>query len=78
MVSQTASRVRCGVAQVVLELGEERLDRVEVGRVLRQEQEFGASGPDGLPNNYALVAAEIVHDDDVAGLQRRSSLRTAG
>ena len=60
-----------GLAQPMLELGEEHLDRVQVGRVLRQEEEPGAGGADGLPDRGALVRAEVVHDDDVAGPQRR-------
>jgi hypothetical protein len=36
-----------GLADQVLELGEELLDRVEVGAVGRQEEEMGAGGPDG-------------------------------
>ena len=59
----------------MLELGEELLDRVEVGAVGRQEEEMGAGGPDGAAGGLALVAAEIVEDDDVAfGQGRRENL----
>jgi hypothetical protein len=54
----------------VFELGEEHFDRVEIGGVLGQEEELGASGADGLPNGLAFVRAEIVDDDDVARLER--------
>ena len=60
---------RIGYAQQGLERGEDLLDRVEVGGVRRQEQEFGAGGPDSAADGLALVAAKIVHDDDVAWLQ---------
>jgi hypothetical protein len=55
----------------VLELCEELLDGVQVGRVFGQEEEAGAGRPDGAPYRLALVRAEIVHDDDVAGRKRR-------
>jgi hypothetical protein len=44
----------------VFELGEDLLDRVEIGTVWRQEEEFGADAADGLANGLSLVAAEIV------------------
>ena len=59
-----------GLAQQVLELGEELLDRVQVGGVFRQEEELGAGRADGAAHGLALVGAEIVHDDDVAGPER--------
>ncbi len=55
-----------GSAQKVLQLGEDLLDGIEVGRVFRQEEELGAGGADGVANGSPLVAAEIVHHDDVA------------
>ena len=44
----TASKLRGGFAQEVLELGEDLLDGIEVGRVFRQEEELGAGGADGV------------------------------
>src|SRR5215208_5561404 len=55
----------------MLEFGEEHLDRVQIWRVFWQEEQLHAGGPQGLANSAALVGAEIVHDDDVAGSQRR-------
>ena len=55
----------------VLELGEELLDRVEVGAVGRQEQKMSAGSPDGGAGGLVLVAAEVVQDDDIARLQGR-------
>ncbi len=60
----------CGFAQEQLELGEDLFDRIEVRGVRRQEQQPGSSGADGLADGCALVTAEIVHDDDIAGSQR--------
>ena len=60
---------RIGFAQQGLELGEDLLDRVEVGRVARQEEQLGAGAADQLTNRLALMAAEVVHDDDVAGAE---------
>ena len=44
-------------AQQGLELGEEVLDGVQVGRVRRQKEEFGAGGNDGLFDLGGLVAS---------------------
>jgi hypothetical protein len=64
-----ASRFR--LSQESFELGEDLLDGVEVGRVLRQEDEAGSNISDRLPHGFSLVGAEIVEDYDVARLQRR-------
>ena len=58
----------------MLELGKDLFDRIEVGAVWRQEQEPSASGPDRSPNGGLLVTGEVVHDDDVAGSERRAEL----
>ncbi len=50
----------------MFEFGEDLLDGVQVGRVFRQEEELGAGRAYGVTNGAPLVAAEIVHDDDVA------------
>lgn len=63
-----------GEAHPVLDLGEGLLDGVEIGRVRRQVPEPGAGGPNHVPDGGRLVGAEIVHDDDVAGLQHRDEL----
>jgi hypothetical protein len=60
-----------GLAQAVFELGEEHLDRVEVRRVLGQEEELGTGGPESLTDGAAPMGSEIVHDDDVAWSQGR-------
>src|SRR5258708_3020757 len=60
-----------GFAQQVLEFGEYLLDRVQVGRIFRQKEELCANRADECPHDFTFVAAEIVHDDDVTGLQGR-------
>ena len=45
---------RCGLAQPVLDLGEEHLDRVQVRGVLRQEERARAGCPDGLAHRLAV------------------------
>ena len=55
----------------MLELCEDLLDGVEVGAVRRQEQQPRADGADRGPDALALVAAEVVEDDDVSPLQGR-------
>ena len=56
-----------GFSQEQLELGEDLLDGVEVRGVWRQEEELCAGTSDGLANRLSLVAAQVVHDDDMAG-----------
>ena len=58
------------LAEQDFKLCEDLLDRVEVGAIGRQEDESGARGADGPSDSVALVGAEIVHDDNVAGLER--------
>lgn len=54
----------------MFELGKDLFDRIEVRAVRRQEEEPGASGTDGAAYRLALVAAEIIEDDDITWLQR--------
>lgn len=54
-----------------LELGKGLFDGVEVGRVWRKETQFRTAIFDRLSNSFTLVAAEIVHDHDIAGAERR-------
>jgi len=55
----------------VLELGEDLLDGVQVGRIFRKKEELGPGGADELAHGFAFVAAEIVDDDDLTGAKRR-------
>ena len=65
-----------GVAHPMLDLGEGLLDRVEIGRVWRQEPEPCAGRPDGMTDGCGFVATQIVHDHDVAGPQGWEQLLT--
>ena len=56
----------------MLELGEDLLDGVEVGRVFGQEEELGTGAANGPADGLATVAAEIVDDDDIAGRKGRN------
>lgn len=58
-------------AHEVFEFDEDLLDWVQIGRVWRQEQKFCAGAADCLAHRQALVAAEIVEDDDVTRLEDR-------
>jgi hypothetical protein len=60
----------CG-GQDVLEFGEDLLDRIEIGAVGRQEDHVRSHGADRGARRLALVASEIVENDDVAGVERR-------
>jgi len=54
----------------MFQFGEDLFDGVEVWGIGRQEQKPGSGSPDGAAHGLALVAAEIIEDDDVARLQR--------
>jgi hypothetical protein len=60
---------RISLAQQGFEFCEDLLDRVEVRRIARQEEQLGTDGADQLTDGTAFVAAEIVHDDNVTGGQ---------
>jgi hypothetical protein len=60
-----------GFSHQVFQLGKDLLDRVQIGRIWRQEKELGASGSDSASDGGLFVAGQIVHDDDVAGRQGR-------
>ena len=59
------------LSQQSFELGEDLLDRIEVGGVFRQKDEAASDIPDRLPHRPSFVGAEIVEDHDVAWLQCR-------
>src|SRR6202030_1227998 len=59
----------CGLAQQVLELGEDLLNGVEIRAVRREEEEPCAGGSDHIANGLALVRAEVVEDHDIPRLQ---------
>jgi hypothetical protein len=53
------------------QLGEDLLDRIEIGRVFGQEQKTRACGPDGVSHGFAFVRSQIVEHDDVVALEGR-------
>jgi len=59
-----------GFAHEMFELGKDLFDRVEVWAVGRQEQQPGSDTADGLAYGGPFMAAQIVHDDDIARRQR--------
>jgi len=59
----------CSFAQEQFEFCEDLLDRVEIGAVGWEEQQLGTCSTDRLAHRLTLVAAEVVHDDDVARRQ---------
>ena len=58
-----------------LEFGESHFDWIEVGAVGRQEQQPGAGGADCGVCCWAFVAAEIIHNDNVARPENGDELR---
>lgn len=62
------------LAHPVLDLGKGLLDRIEVWRVGWQIPEPGTGSLDHLPDSRRLMTSEIIHDDDIAGLQHRDEL----
>src|SRR5579885_2459291 len=55
----------------MLGVGEDLLDGVEVWGVFGEEEELGAGRADGQAHRPPLVAAEVIHHDDVAWPQAR-------
>lgn len=55
----------------MFEFGKDLFDGVEVWTVGRQEQQPGSSAADSLSHSGPFVAAQIVHDDDISGGERR-------
>ena len=58
------------LAEQRLELGEELFDGIEVWTVRREEEQPGARGADGAAHGLPLVAAKIIHNHNVARLER--------
>lgn len=63
-----------GHAHPMLDLGEGLFDRVQVGRVWRQVPKPRSGRSDRGTHCLALMAAQIVHDDDVVGLKHGHEL----
>ena len=54
-----------------LELGEGVLNRIEIGTIRRKKAQNCACCLDGAANGITFVGRQVVHDDDVAGLEHR-------
>lgn len=68
-----------GLAKEVLQLREDLLNRVQVGAVGREVEEFRARRAERGPDGGTFVAPEVVHDNDVAareGGRERVGART--
>jgi len=64
-------RAWLGCARQVLELGEQLLDRVQVGAGGRQEQQVRPGLADGTAGTASVVAAQIIEDDDLTWAEGR-------
>jgi hypothetical protein len=64
-------RPRLGRSHPVLHLCEHLLNRIEIGRIGREEREFGAGVADRRADRPGAVASQVVEDDDVAWPQCR-------
>lgn len=62
------------VSHPVLDLREGLLDRIEVRGIWREIPEAGTGRADHLADGVGFVRAEIVHDDDIAGLEHGHEL----
>ena len=58
----------------MLDFGECLFDRIEVGRVFRQEPQPCPDRLDGILDCFGFVRTEIVGDDNVAGFEGRNQL----
>src|SRR6266545_3191287 len=58
------------LAQECLEFAERHLDRIEVGRVLRQVAQGRSRVLDRLTDGCSFVDIDVVDDDDIAATKR--------
>jgi len=61
----------CGFAQMRFDFTEAILDRIEIGRVLRQIAQRCTGRFNCLAHPRYLMRRQIIHDDDIATLERR-------
>lgn len=54
----------------MFDLGEQLLDRIEIGAIGRQEDQVCAARPDGCPGCLAFVRTEVVEHHDIAWHKR--------
>src|SRR5690349_21714616 len=65
---QFVLRVECERSEASLDVGPEALDGIQLWAVGREVEREAAGIEDRLANDLHLVDAEVVHDDDVAGV----------
>lgn len=68
---QELSGATARLPQNRLQLGKRLLDRIQIGAVFRQIPETRARGLKRPPDRWTFVTRQVVHDDNVAGRQRR-------
>ena len=68
---------RFGAAQQRFDLAPHLFNRIEVRRVGGQEECFGTCGFDEFESRIAFVGSQIVHDDQIAGQQRKQEVYPA-
>ena len=68
---QHLARTTARLPQDRFQLRKRVLDRIQIGTVFREKPEAGAGVFDRVADGQALVARQVVHDDDVAGGERR-------
>src|SRR5947209_18774546 len=61
-----------GLSQECFEFAEDLLDRIEIGGVLGQIECGRTRGLDRFRHTGHLVGPEVVHDDDITAIERRS------
>ncbi len=68
---QDLARATARLPQDRFQLRKGMLDRIEVGTVFRQKPETGPAVLNRSADRRTLVTRQVVHDDDIAGGQRR-------
>ena len=70
LVPESTNRSHGSLAQESFELGQGHLDRIEVGRVLRQVTQCSARSFYGFAHAGDVISREIVDDDHVVAFKR--------
>jgi len=70
-VPQDFPRATARRPQDRLQLRKRQFNRIEIGAVFRQKPELGADVLNRPSDRWTLVTGQVVHDDDVAGGERR-------
>lgn len=68
---QDLPRATARLPQDRLQLRKRQFNRIEIGTVFRQKPELGADVLNRPSDRWTLMTGQVVHDDDVAGGERR-------